>query len=107
MINSIASVRNGLLIAKQDIERQAGKYNVRIEQAPEQERILTNISRQQEIKSGLYLMLLPEELIDFVIVHELCHTREMNHGERFKKLMRAIFPNYDELNKSLKKQSTL
>jgi uncharacterized protein involved in exopolysaccharide biosynthesis len=58
VINSIASVRNGLLIAKQDIERQAGKYNVRIEQAPEQERILTNISRQQEIKSGLYLMLL-------------------------------------------------
>ena len=64
-------------------------------------------SVQKQINLSLYLMLLPEELIDFVIVHELCHTREMNHGERFKKLMRDIFPNYDELNKSLKKQSTL
>ena len=64
-------------------------------------------SAKKQINLSLYLMLLPEELIDFVIVHELCHTREMNHGERFKKLMRAIFPNYDELNKSLKKQSIL
>ena len=64
-------------------------------------------SAKKQINLSLYLMLLPEELIDFVIVHELCHTREMNHGERFKKLMHDIFPNYDELNKSLKKQSTL
>ena len=58
VLASIASVRKGLLITKQDIERQAGKYNTRIVNAPQQERILTNISRQQEIKSGLYLMLL-------------------------------------------------
>lgn len=64
-------------------------------------------SIQKHINLSLYLMLLPEELINFVIVHELCHTREMNHGERFKQLMRDIFPNYNELNQSLKKQSTL
>ncbi|HRS68324.1 MAG TPA: SprT family zinc-dependent metalloprotease [Paludibacteraceae bacterium] len=64
-------------------------------------------SAKKQINLSLYLMLLTEELIDFVIVHELCHTREMNHGERFKKLMRNIFPNYDELNKSLKKQAIL
>lgn len=64
-------------------------------------------SAKKQINLSLYLMLLPEELIDFIIIHELCHTREMNHGERFKKLMRTIFPNYDELNKSLKKQSIL
>ncbi|HKL96610.1 MAG TPA: YgjP-like metallopeptidase domain-containing protein [Paludibacteraceae bacterium] len=64
-------------------------------------------SVHKQINLSLYLMLLPEELIDFIIVHELCHTREMNHGERFKKLMRTIFPNYDELNQSLKKQFTL
>lgn len=58
ILTSIASVRKGLLITKQDIDRQAGKFNTRITNAPEQERILTNISRQQEIKSGLYLMLL-------------------------------------------------
>jgi len=58
IITSIASVRRGLQITKQDIDRQAGKFTTRITNAPGQERILTSISRQQEIKSGLYLMLL-------------------------------------------------
>ena len=52
-------------------------------------------------------MLLPEELIDFVLVHELCHTREMNHGKNFKMLMKSIFPNYENLNTKLKNERTL
>ncbi|WP_321332331.1 polysaccharide biosynthesis tyrosine autokinase [uncultured Bacteroides sp.] len=58
ILASVASVRKGLLITKDDIDRQAGKFSTRINNAPQQERILTSISRQQEIKSGLYLMLL-------------------------------------------------
>ncbi|WP_321479825.1 polysaccharide biosynthesis tyrosine autokinase [uncultured Bacteroides sp.] len=58
ILASITSVRKGLLITKDDIDRQAGKFSTRITNAPQQERILTSISRQQEIKSGLYLMLL-------------------------------------------------
>ena len=40
-------------------------------------------SRAKSINLSLYLMLLPANLIDYVILHELCHTREMNHGDRF------------------------
>jgi len=40
-------------------------------------------SREKSINLSLYLMLLPANLIDYVILHELCHTREMNHGDRF------------------------
>ncbi len=56
--STLTSVYNGLKITRQDAERQAGKYAGRISSAPTQERALTSISRQQEIKAGLYLMLL-------------------------------------------------
>ena len=40
-------------------------------------------SRSQSINLSLYLLLLPSYLIDYVILHELCHTKEMNHGVNF------------------------
>ena len=55
---TILSVQKGLMITKADLERQAGKYAGQITSAPGQERQLVSISRQQEIKAGLYLMLL-------------------------------------------------
>lgn len=55
---SIASVKKGLLIAKADLDREASKYAGRISAAPTKERQFVSIQRQQEIKAGLYLMLL-------------------------------------------------
>ncbi len=48
----------GLLITKADLEREASRFSRRISDAPEQERQFVSIARQQEIKAGLYLMLL-------------------------------------------------
>lgn len=48
----------GLMITKADLDREAGRFSQRISNAPGQERELVSISRQQEIKAGLYLMLL-------------------------------------------------
>lgn len=48
----------GLLITKADLDREAGRYSRRISDAPGQEREYVSIARQQEIKAGLYLMLL-------------------------------------------------
>lgn len=44
-------------------------------------------SAKKNINLSYYLVLLPSRLIDYVLLHELCHTREMNHGERFWSLL--------------------
>ena len=59
------SIRQALLqarrsadIQRQSVQNQYNKYQNRIGSTPEQERVLTQIGRQQEVKSGLYLLLL-------------------------------------------------
>ncbi|MBP1613145.1 MAG: zinc protease [Bacteroidetes bacterium] len=46
-------------------------------------------SAQKGINLSYFLVLLPQHLIDYVLLHELCHTREMNHGERFWDLLNS------------------
>lgn len=55
---AIGQARRGLEIQRNAILSQYNKYNAEIAQTPQQERMLTQIGRQQEVKSGLYLMLL-------------------------------------------------
>jgi predicted metal-dependent hydrolase len=43
------------------------------------------------------LAFLPEPLCDYVIVHELCHLKELNHGPKFWSAVEAVLPNYQEL----------
>ena len=55
---SLDRVLRGLYITKADLDREASRYSRRISEAPGQEREFVSIARQQEIKAGLYLMLL-------------------------------------------------
>ena len=55
---TVESVEKSLQITRDNLDMEAGKYRTRISNAPQQERELRDISRQQEIKSNLYLMLL-------------------------------------------------
>ena len=48
------------------------------------------------------LMLTPEEIQDYVVVHELCHRKEMNHSDRFWREVARILPDYKERRKWLK-----
>lgn len=55
---SVSSVLKGLEITRNDLEHQARKFEGKISNAPTQEKELLSITRQQEIKASLYLMLL-------------------------------------------------
>ncbi|MBO4309824.1 MAG: M48 family metallopeptidase [Lachnospiraceae bacterium] len=48
------------------------------------------------------LVLLPERIMRYVVVHELCHRKEMNHSKRFWYEVSKIIPDYRELRKQLK-----
>ena len=48
------------------------------------------------------LMLTPSEVIDSVVVHELCHRKEMNHSDRFYAEVLRVFPDYWKWNRWLK-----
>lgn len=55
---TLNQVLQGLMITKADLDREANRFSQRISDAPGQERQYVGIARQQEIKSGLYLLLL-------------------------------------------------
>ena len=48
------------------------------------------------------LMLVPEAVQDYVVVHELCHRKEMNHSPRFWSEVERVLPDYRESRKWLK-----
>lgn len=50
-------------------------------------------SARKSINLSYFLVLLPQHLIDYVLLHELCHTREMNHSEDFWILLNSVTNN--------------
>lgn len=59
-------------------------------------------SAQGNLNFNCLLMLAPTEVLDSVIVHELCHRKEMNHSKRFYDEVYKAFPEYKKWNAWLK-----
>ena len=52
-------------------------------------------------------MLTPPEVIDYVIVHELCHIKEMNHSKKFWTEVEKVIPEYKARREWLKKNGNV
>jgi predicted metal-dependent hydrolase len=44
----------------------------------------------------------PPQVLDYVVVHELCHLRHFNHGPEFWALVAEVLPNHKELRRALR-----
>lgn len=61
-------------------------------------------SSKGNLNFNCLLMLAPPEVIDYVVVHELCHRREMNHSAAFWNEVAKVFPDYKKSVKWLKSE---
>ncbi len=59
-------------------------------------------SSKGNLNFNCLLMRTPDEIIDYVVVHELCHLKEMNHSKRFWSEVEKVLPDYKERRKWLK-----
>lgn len=55
-----------------------------------------------KISLNTWLQVLPDDLVAFVVFHELAHLKVRNHGPEFKALIRSEFPDYRNLDKKLR-----
>ena len=59
-------------------------------------------SSKGNLNFNCLLMLTPTDVIDYVVVHELCHRKELNHSARFWGEVERVLPNYKEPREWLK-----
>jgi len=59
-------------------------------------------STKGNLNFNVLLMLCPREILEYVIVHELCHRKEMNHSPRFWGEVERVLPDYKARRKWLK-----
>lgn len=60
-------------------------------------------SRNKNITFNVKMALLPQYLFDYIIVHELCHLKEMNHSPKFWQLVKQFIPKAEEYRKELRR----
>jgi predicted metal-dependent hydrolase len=60
-------------------------------------------SKKANLNFNFRILYLPEKTRDYIIVHELCHLKELNHSKRFWQLVSLTIADYKNVRKNLKK----
>ena len=103
-----AELRDLAMAAKEDIARRVAKFAPIVGVAYGRITIRAQKSRwgscstKGNLNFNCLLMLCPEDVRDYVVVHELCHCKEPNHSERFWNEVSRVLPSYDGAYRWLK-----
>jgi predicted metal-dependent hydrolase len=60
-------------------------------------------SGKRNLNFNWRIVLLPENLQNYLVVHEMCHLEQMNHSKKFWELVEKAIPNYQIISKQLRK----
>ena len=94
--------------ARQDLPRRAARFAPLVGVSYGRITIRAQKSRwgscstRGNLNFNCLLMLCPEEVRDYVVVHELCHRKEMNHSRRFWLELARVLPEYEQQRQWLK-----
>ena len=60
-------------------------------------------SAKKNLNFNYKIIKLPQKMADYIIVHELCHLKELNHSQNFWNLVAYTIPDYKEIRKEFRK----
>ncbi len=93
--------RERLVPRLEELSRRTGLKYDRISVRKQRTR-WASCSKRRTISLNAKLLFLQPDVVDYVIVHELCHLAEMNHSKQFWLLLKSHCPNYRKLDNQLR-----
>lgn len=96
--------KEALKLAEERVNFYNAKYNYSVNRISvrNQKTRWGSCSSKRNLTFNYRILFLARHLRDYVIVHEICHLKEMNHSKKFWDLVARTFPNHQEVRQELK-----
>lgn len=96
--------QKALELVKEKVKRFNLKFRYKFNKVAvkDQKTCWGSCSKKKNLNFNWRIVLLPDHLADYIIIHELCHLKEFSHSRRYWNLMASVLPNYQELITELK-----
>jgi len=83
------------------VQERVKKYSGILDVSPKKVKVVNQLkrwgscSRNGVLRFNWKLSMLPVSMLDYVVVHELCHLKEHNHSKHFWSLLKSVLPDYE------------